>query len=410
MKGTAGIPALELVTLNKLISKFDRAPSMFFSNLFPTQQYDSDTIKWELEYGSSGMTPFVAPGSVAPVVGMDGVGEASAKAAYWKEKMYFDEEFLNNLREPGTWATYQTAERKLSRGSRKLRYRVDRRREWMSCKMLLDGAISYVQKGGTKISISYGIPATHIVTLTGDDRWNVTATASNPVEDVFDGKKVISEDALTQVNHAVLNSELLKVLLMKGTIQDLLKSSAFGDGDLFQNPAQVIGTLLGVGPLTVYDEMFEITGWLTTNVAAGGGGDYVCYVDDASDFEVGGTARFIDMSEVNVWEDENIKAVDVEAGTITVTTGPALAFKANEDKIIMRKKFIPDNVFFMFADNAQGESIAEFMEAPHGLGRNWGQFADTKDQWDPEGVYLRIQDKGLPVLYHPDTTYKLIVY
>lgn len=408
MKGSAGIPALELVTLNKLISKFDRAPSMFFSSLFPTQQYDSDTIKWELEYGTAGMTPFVAPGSIAPVVGVDGIGEASAKAAYWKEKMYYDEEFLNNLREPGTWATYQTAERKLSRGSRKLRFRCDRRREWMTAQMLVNGTLSYLQKGGTRINISYGIPATHQVTLTGNDCWNVTHADSTPVEDVFDGKKIVSEDALTQVNHAVLNSELLKVLLMKGTIQDLLKSSAFGDGDLFQNPSQVIGTLLGVGPLTVYDEMFEITGWLTGNVT--GGATTVIPVDDASDFEAGGTLRFIDMSEVNVWEDETIASVDVVAGTVTVSVAPTKSFKAGEDKVIMRKKFIPDNVFFMFADSAEGESIAEFMEAPHGLGRNWGMFADTKDQWDPEGVYLRVADKGLPVLYHPDTSYKLIVY
>jgi hypothetical protein len=410
MKGSAGIPALELVTLNKLISRFDRAPSMYFSGLFPSQPYDSDSIKWELEYGSAGMTPFVAPGSVAPVVGLDGIGEASAKAAYWKEKMFFDEEFLNNLREPGTWATYQTAERKLSRGSRKLRYRVDRRREWMNCKMLMDGTLTYLQKGGTRISISYGIPETHIVTLTGNDCWNVDHADSNPVEDIFDGKKVVSEDSLSQINHSMLNSELLKVLMMKSSIQNLLKKSAFGDGDLFKDPSRVIGTLLGVGPLTVYDEMFEITGWLTSNVAAGGGASYVCYVDDASDFEVGGTARFIDMSEVNVWEDEVIEAVNVEAGTITVVAGPAKAFKAGEDKVIMRKKFIPDNVFFMFADTAEGELIAEFMEAPHGLGRNWGQFADTKDQWDPDGIYLRVADKGLPVLYHPDTTYKLIVY
>jgi len=381
---------------------------MYFSSLFPTQTYDSDTIKWELEYGTAGMTPFVAPGSIAPVVGQDGIAEASAKAAYWKEKMYFDEEFLNNLREPGTWATYQTAERKLSRGSRKLRYRVDRRREWMSCQMLLNGSLSYLQKGGTKINISYGIPASHTVTLTTDYMWG-TGTKREPLGDIFDGKKVVSEDAMTQINHSVLNSELLKILILDIKIQALLAKSAFGDGDLFQNPSLVIGTLLGVGPLTVYDEIFEITGWLTTNVAAGGGADYVCYVDDASDFEVGGTARFVDMSEVNVWEDEVIKAVDVVAGTITVVAGPALAFKANEDKVVMRKKFIPDNVFFMFADNAEGEMIAEFMEAPHGLGRNWGMFADTKDQWDPEGIYLRVADKGLPVLYHPDTTYKLIV-
>ena len=219
MKGSAGIPALELVTLNKLISKFDRAPSMFFSNLFPTQQYDSDTIKWELEYGTAGMTPFVAPGSIAPVVGMDGIGEASAKAAYWKEKMYFDEEFLNNLREPGTWATYQTAERKLARGSRKLRYRVDRRREWMNSKMLVDGSLTYLQKGGTKISISYGIPATHIVTLVSTYRWNGTDADRNPIGDIFEGKKVVSEDSSAIVNHAVLNSELLKVLGISSRIR-----------------------------------------------------------------------------------------------------------------------------------------------------------------------------------------------
>ncbi len=406
MKGSAGIPALELVTLNKLISKFDRAPSMFFSNLFPTQQYDSDTIKWELEYGTAGMTPFVAPGSIAPMVGVDGVGEASAKAAYWKEKMYYDEEFLNNLREPGTWATYQTAERKLSRGSRKLRFRVDRRREWMSCKMLLDGNLTYLQKGGTKISISYGIPATHIVTLTGNYVWG-TGSTRDPLSDIFEGKKVVSEDSMSVINHTILNSELLKVLILDEDIQNLLKKSAFGEGDLFTNPAQVIGTLLGVGPMTIYDEMFEITGWLTGAVT--GGATTVIPVDDASDFEAGGTLRFIDMSEVNVWEDETIASVDVVAGTVTVDTAPTKSFKANEDKVIMRKKFIPDNVFFMFADNAEGEKIAEFMEAPHGLGRNWGMFADTKDQWDPEGIYLRVADKGLPVLYHPDTTYKLIV-
>jgi hypothetical protein len=411
MKGSAGIPALELVTLNKLISKFDRAPAMYFSNLFPTQQYDSDTIKWELEYGSAGMTPFVAPGSIAPVVGMDGIGEASAKAAYWKEKMYFDEEFLNNLREPGTWATYQTAERKLARGSRKLRYRVDRRREWMNSRMLLDGTLTYIQKGGTKISISYGIPTTHVVTLTGDYVWG-TGTKRDPLSDIFDGKKVVSEDSSAIINHTVLNSELLKVLILDTNIQNLLKKSAFGEGDLFTNPSQVIGTLLGVGPMTIYDEMFEITGWITTNVdITGDDGDHAVYVDDASDFEVGGTARFIDMSEVNTWQDVPIAAVDVVVGTVTVTvaTGTNLLYKANEDKIIMRKKFIADNVFFMFADMAEGEKIAEFMEAPHGLGRNWGMFADTKDQWDPEGIYMRVADKGLPVLYHPDTTYKLIV-
>jgi len=86
MKGSAGISALELVTLNKLISKFDRAPSMFFSSLFPTQPYDSDAIKWEIEYGSAGMTPFVAPGSIAPMVGIDGIGRPVRRLLIGKKR------------------------------------------------------------------------------------------------------------------------------------------------------------------------------------------------------------------------------------------------------------------------------------------------------------------------------------
>jgi hypothetical protein len=76
----------------------------------------------------------------------------------------------------------------------------------------------------------------------------------------------------------------------------------------------------------------------------------------------------------------------------------------------MRKKFIQDNEFLMFSDMQEGQKIAEFMEAPYGNGRRWGFFADTKDEWDPEGVWLRVQDKGLPVLYFPDTTYKITAF
>jgi len=75
----------------------------------------------------------------------------------------------------------------------------------------------------------------------------------------------------------------------------------------------------------------------------------------------------------------------------------------------MKKKFIGDDKFFMFSTSQDGEKVAEFMEAPYGNTRRWGKFADTKDEWDPEGMWLRIQDKGLPVLYHPDTTFTYTV-
>jgi len=402
MKGTQGIPALQLETLNKLISKLDKVPSNFFSNLFASVPYPSDTIKWETEYTSGGMTPFVAPGSIAPTIGIDGIGQCEARAAYWKEKMFFDEEFLNNLRQPGTTATYDTAERKLAKGAKKLQYRCQRRREWMLASMIVNGSISYNINGGAKFTVSYGVPSTHQVTLDPTTRNWVTGTSRNPVEDIFDGKTVLSTDAGVQPEFCILNSELLKVLILDSKIQALLEKSSFGNGDLFSNPGPVLAALLGVGKLTVYDELYEVQGWLTTTP-----GSTTIYLDDTTDFEVGGTARFINTVTYNTWEDETITAVDPVAGTITVLAQPSATFVGGRDKVVMRKKFIDDDTFLMLATNVGGDAVAEFMEAPYGLDRRWGFFADTKDEWDPEGMWLRVQDKGLPVFYHPDTTYKL---
>jgi hypothetical protein len=405
MKGIEGIPALHLSTLNKLISKLDKVPANFFSNLFSAVQYPSDTIKWELEYASGGMTPFVAPGTIAPTVGIDGISQAEARSAYWKEKMYFDEEFLNNMREPGTTATYATAERKLAKGVRKLQYRCNRRREWMCSQMVTQGSLNYATNSGTKFAISYGIPSTHIVTLDQATRNWKTGTSRNPVEDIFDAKQVLSTDASVVPEYAMMNSELLKVLILDSKIQALLEKSAFGNGDLFSNPNQVLASLLGIGKLTVYDELYEVQSGLITTP-----GSTTIYVEDSTDFEVGGVARFVNMVLYNVWEDETITGVDPVASTITVAAQPSATFVGGRDKVVMRKKFIADNEFHLFATKAGGEPIAEFMEAPYGIDRRWGFFADTKLEWDPEGIWLRVQDKGLPVLYHPDTTFKLICF
>jgi hypothetical protein len=407
MKGTAGIPALQLVTLNKLISGMDKTPSNFFSNQFPSVPYPSDAIQWEIEYASGGMTPFVAPGSVAPTVGVDGISQGSAKAAYFKEKMYFDEEFLNNLRQPGTSATYQTAERQLAKGMKKLRYRCERRREWMWAQAIINGTLNYTMPSGAKIAISYGIPSTHFVTLDAAHRWTDGASR-NPVSDIFDGKTVLSTDAGVSPTRCVMNSKLLGLLMLDSKIQALLAKSAFGSGDLFANPEKVIANLLGIGGLTVYDDLYEVQAFITGAVT--GGATTAIPVDDATDFEVGGVLRFYNLSKYNTWEDRTITAVDPVASTVTVASAPTSSYVVGRDKVIMRKKFIMDNQFLMYSDTADGSKIGEFLEAPFGLDRHWGFFADTNNEWDPEGVWLRVQDKGLPVLYRPDTTYMITAF
>jgi hypothetical protein len=407
-KGSAGVPSLQLETLNGLVSKLDKNPNLFFANMFPEARYPSDSIRWEVEYGSAGLTPFVAPGSVSPKIGLDGIGEGSAKAAYMKEAIFFDEVFLNNIRQVGTYEEYATAERSLAKGLRKLRNRVDRRREWMMANAIVNNGFSYTAVGGTKISVSYGLPATHNITLGSTRHWTDGAS-KDILEDVLEWRRILAEDAGVTPDYVMLNSKLLYVLMTDTAIQGLLEKSAFGNGDLFTNPEAVIGQLLGVGTLKTYDEFTETEQYLAANVVAAT--TTTITVPDARDIEVGSTARFYDVSENNVWEDATVSSVDIPNNQFDISAVTTLGFKANEDMVRFRKKTIADNEFMMFSSrNADGEMIAEDMLAPFGLERSYGVYVDQKEEWDPDGIVLRIQNKSLPVVYHPDCILKATVH
>lgn len=406
MKGSAGIPELQLTTLNKLVQKLPASPSLTFTNMFSEVRAESDAVEWEVEYGSAGMTPFVAPGAVAPKIGLDGIGTGSAKVAYMKEAGFLDEVVLNNLRKVGTDRGKETGQRQVAKMVQKLRNRMDRRREWVMSKAILHGGFEYLAKGGTRITVNYGVPSTHVVTLAADRKW-VGGASKNILEDILTGTQVLLDDAGVRPKFSTLNTTLLRTLMLDSTIQALLKKSEFGNGDLFQNPAAVIGSLMGVGTLNVLDDFSEVDLVLTANAAIG---STVINVVGAEDVAVGAHVRFYNESKINTWEDRKVSAVDASAGTITLSVALAGAYVAYKDSIRIRDKTVRDNEFILWSDvNADGMKIAENMLAPFGLGANYGVTMDTKDEFDPEGTIVRIQNKSLPVIYHPDCTYKIIV-
>jgi hypothetical protein len=115
-------------------------------------------------------------------------------------------------------------------------------------------------------------------------------------------------------------------------------------------------------------------------------------------------------AKANTWEDKKIASVQPGDGTLTLSVALVGSYVAGKDSVRIREKIVKDNEFIMWSDvNADGMKIAEIMLAPFGLGRNYGVTMDTKDEFDPEGTIVRIQNKSLPVVYHPDCTYKLIV-
>jgi hypothetical protein len=75
----------------------------------------------------------------------------------------------------------------------------------------------------------------------------------------------------------------------------------------------------------------------------------------------------------------------------------------------MTRKFVPDTLFSMFASRVDNQPVAEYKAAPYGKARRWGLFTDSNEEWDPEVSWIRVQDKGLPILYHRDAVYNLTV-
>jgi len=393
-------PDLRLTRLQKLIETFQTPPSLYLMTLFGQDNWESDNIKWETQVGNRGLTPFVAPGSPSPTTAPQGVGQGGAFAAFWKEKMFFGEEFLNNLREPGTDAKYHATQKRLAKDLQSLKNRCERRKEWMFAKMLAGASFTYLQQNGLKYTIDYDVPSDQLVTLGATRKWN-TGEACNIVEDIFDANLDTQNANGEKLSKALLTTEVLKYMITDATIQTLLQKSSFGDGDLFVRPTQVLSSLLGID-LVVYDQSYQVKAWLTAAVTASS--TTTVYVDNPTDFEVGDTLYFYDVSAATK-EGETISSIDVNAGTITVSTAPSTSYKSQEDYVYVTKKFIPTTKFIMFTPTVEGQQIAEFANAPFDLDRSYGLKVDRNEQWDPDGIAIRVQNKGIPVLYQPDGLY-----
>lgn len=401
-------PDLRLKRLTKLVNRFMTPPSMVLTNLFGSDKWDSDVIEWESQIGNRGLTPFVSPDSVSPRLAPIGVAKHEAKAACWKEKMYWGEGFLNNLREPGNKAKYYTAQKRIAKDSLMMSTRSDRRIEWMFAKMLTTGVMSYLDYNSTKHNVDYGIPAANLVTLDATRKWD-DGNSRNILEDIFDAQLTLSNSNGAQIDYALFTTEILKLLIFDPGIQTLLSKSNYGQGDLFTRPVQVLGSLLSIANMVLYDEQYQIKANLTANVT--GASTTTISVDDTVDFEVGGTLRFYDVS-ARTYEDETITAVNENAGTLTIAVAPTASFKAQEDVVAMTKKFLPTNQFLMFCSNLEGQKIAELAYVPYAISgqeRQWGKQVDKWPVRDPAGVYVMCENRGLPVLYNEDCIYNLTV-
>jgi len=409
MRGDA-IPELKQTALQKLITRFQTAANLVLMKLFGSDRYESEDIEWEAQVGNRRMTPFAAEDAPAPMVGMEGISSHSARAAFWKEKMYLGSSFMNNIREPGNINKHYAASKLLAKESAKLRNRCDRRKEWMFCQMLTQGGFTYLDKRGQKVSVDYGIPDTSLPTLESSRLWN--QDTANVLEDWFDIVEHFEYASQAAITHALVTSEVVRAMVLNKGLQTLLQKSAFGNGDLLARPAQVIGSLLNIPNFIIYNEMYEVRCWMRSALAAGAG-PHTISVDEVGDIEVGDTIYGVRINESGGKHTKTaamtVTAVSASAGTITATGTIATALRPQLDFIYTIRKFLPKDRFTVFANEIEGQKIAEFAEAPFDLDRHYGIKVDSDVVWDPDGVFVRVQNKGLPLLFHEDAVYSVKV-
>jgi hypothetical protein len=285
----------------------------------------------------------------------------------------------------------------------------------MFTQMLFNNGFNYSVKGGYKATIDYGIPADHRVTLGSSYNWDDGAS-KDILKDIRDAKIKINRDCGGMVDYALCNSTVLKYLAADSAMRDILKRQNFmvGDNNLYGgglhsligvNPT-VIASLIDIPNFIVYDEMYEIKAYLTAAVT--GGSTTWITVDDATDFEINQMLRFWDVS-TGTYEDTYIIQKVEQTDQLQLSAPPASSYKSGEDYVTMAKPFIPDDKFVMFSSRVDNQPIAEYKQAPFGFNRNYGEFTDRHEEWDPEVVWVRVQNKGIPILYNRDAIYTLDV-
>ncbi len=409
------IPELHLSTLQKFIERSTTPPSMVLSNMFPVNNAPSDSIEWESRYGSAEMIPFVARGSRGPSFGDDGVGKHSMKAAYFASDRFFGEEFLNNLRKPGTRQEKMSGQSEISRAMTRMLNAVDRRREWMWAKALFDGTMSYNIKGFSTTpefaSVSWGIPTSHQVTLGSTAKWygDFPAVADRDVfADVFNMRNRLADSLEMEVStmELYLNSRLLQSLVKDSGIRDLVQTQNISEAQLVNNPTGTIAQILGVGSINPYDASYTITQPLAQAYTSG----TTIYVVDATDFEVGGEVYLKNTKDVSAGPRATITAVNTVTGALTLdkalTGVTGVPFKS---QLAMRKWFLSVDKIVAVVPNVDGMPIAEMMQAPYGNGGVYGKRMRTKEEEYPDGIRLIMEDLALPVIYHPAAIYQLTV-
>lgn len=224
-----------------------------------TKHVDIDIIK-----GKRKLAPFVSPRMEGKVMDRLGFATRSYSPPYVKPKMVTTaQDFLTrSIGEHIYQSTDGAAERAAKQVGKDLAHLeeiITRREEWMAAGLLQTGKI-VVQGDGVDDEIDFGMDASHIITLAGNDLWS-DQTNSTPLEDLRAWRRLILKDSGLNSTDVIMGSDALDAFLDHPDVQNKLDTRRIDLGQI--DPRQVPSGAIYYGrikdvalDLWVYDEWY----------------------------------------------------------------------------------------------------------------------------------------------------------
>ena len=244
---TATIDMLSIRDLTQVVNKIPTPEPIVLNTVFGNaQQKAAETIDIEIVESGQGLAQFTPSGGSAKLINKHSRTRKTITLPTTYEQYIFTDREMLDYQALGQLYSFSAVERQAKANEWilmhvvELKNRIMRRREQLACAALTTAGNITITQDDLEFTIDYGLVAdTHIITLTGNDVWD--NTASKPVDQIMDAANTTSAKCGYTVDTCLLGISAAKPLLSNAKILAQLNASNNAVGRLDLRNKQTIG-------------------------------------------------------------------------------------------------------------------------------------------------------------------------
>lgn len=236
------VELLKMETLIDMIQDFQPGDlRLTGANILPVQSAVGNSINWDIMGVQRDVDTFEGTLSPAGTRKLTRIGNQSAVLARTFKSTFVPGGVLIDLRNPGSASRQRVAEDTVGRELLQLSRLIDRQNEFMIARAL-QGQLDIVVDG-VPVSVNYGLPGSHNLTVGGGIPTAWTNPAADVVEDIRNFKNRIAEDSGFVPKTVWCSEEIIAYLIKNDFVQSYFASTQAGVQALTEG---TIGRFMGL--------------------------------------------------------------------------------------------------------------------------------------------------------------------